>query len=184
MKLIVGIGNPGKQYDKTRHNVGFMALDALAAHHNASFSEKKFNSVYTTIRIKNEKVIIMKPETFVNLSGNAVSSMMQYFNIAQEDILIVYDDLALPLGKIRVRTKGSGGGHNGIKNITSHLKNSEFKQFRIGIGNDDQIDRVNFVLGKFSKSDLKILDDVFVQFESVAEDFVSLSFSDFMSKHN
>ena len=99
MKLIVGIGNPGKQYDKTRHNVGFMALDALAAHHNASFSEKKFNSVYTTIRIKNEKVIIMKPETFVNLSGNAVSSMMQYFNIAQEDILIVYDDLALPLGK-------------------------------------------------------------------------------------
>lgn len=184
MKLIVGIGNPGKQYENTRHNVGFMALDAIAKEHGVQFNETKFKSVYTTIRVNGERVILMKPETYVNLSGTAVVSMMNYFNIDKEDIIVIYDDLALPVGKIRVRFKGSGGGHNGIKNITSHLKTSEFNQFRIGIDNNPQMDRADYVLGRFSKSDLSELENTFKRIIDVPKDFVEYPFSDFMNKYN
>ncbi|NLY62893.1 MAG: aminoacyl-tRNA hydrolase [Erysipelothrix sp.] len=184
MKLIVGIGNPGKQYENTRHNVGFMALDAIAKAHNVDFNESKFKSIYTTIRVNGEKVILMKPETYVNLSGTALISMMNYFNIDKDDVLVIYDDLALPVGKVRVRPKGSGGGHNGIKNIASHLKTSDVKQFRIGIGNNPIMNRADYVLGKFSKEDMEILKMVFKKLEYLPEDLEHLTFSDFMSKYN
>lgn len=184
MKLIVGIGNPGKQYENTRHNVGFMALDAIAKSYNADFNESKFKSVYTSIRVNNEKVILMKPQTYVNLSGSAVVSMMNYFNIDVEDVLVIYDDLALPTGKLRVRFKGSGGGHNGIKNIIDYLKTQEFKRIRIGIDNNKMIEQVDYVLGRFSKDDMKILDETFKKLEDVPKDFVNEPFSDFMNKYN
>lgn len=184
MKLIVGIGNPGKEYDNTRHNVGFMALDSIANHYNVEFNETKFKSVYTSIRVNNEKVILMKPQTYVNLSGSAVVSMMNYFNIDKEDILVIYDDLALPTGKLRVRFKGSGGGHNGIKNIIDYLKTQEFKRVRIGIGNNKLFDQVDYVLGRFSKEDMSTLEDTFKKLRELPEDFVNEPFSDFMNKYN
>ncbi len=184
MKLIVGIGNPGKEYDNTRHNVGFMALDKIADNYGVKFDQAKFKSVYTTVRVRNEKVILMKPETYVNLSGSAVVSMMNYFNIDIEDVLIVYDDLALPTGKVRVRFKGSGGGHNGIKNISDYLKTKEFKQFRIGIDNNPLFNRADYVLGRFSKDDMSVLEKTFKKIENVPTDFVNESFSDFMNKYN
>lgn len=184
MKLIVGIGNPGKQYENTRHNVGFMALDRIADHYNVSFDESKFKSVYTTIRVRNERVILMKPETYVNLSGSAVLSMMNYFNIDVEDVLVIYDDLALPTGKVRVRYKGSGGGHNGISNIIDYLKTKEFKRLRIGIDNNPLFNRADYVLGRFSKDDMQALDKTFKKLIDVPQDFVSESFSDFMNKYN
>lgn len=184
MKLIVGIGNPGKQYENTRHNVGFMALDAIADYHNVQFNETKFKSDYTSVRINNEKVILMKPQTYVNLSGSAVLSMMNYFNIDVDDVLVIYDDLALPTGKLRVRFKGSGGGHNGIKNIIDYLKTQQFKRIRIGIDNNKRIDQVDYVLGRFSKEDHKVLDETFKKLCDVPEDFVNEPFSDFMNKYN
>lgn len=184
MKLIVGIGNPGKEYDNTRHNVGFMALDSIADHYNVEFNETKFKSVYTSIRVNNEKVILMKPQTYVNLSGSAVVSMMNYFNIDKEDILVIYDDLALPTGKLRVRFKGSGGGHNGIKNIIDYLKTQEFKRVRIGISNNKLFDQVDYVLGRFSKEDMSTLENTFKKLRELPEDFVNEPFSDFMNKYN
>lgn len=184
MKLIVGIGNPGKEYENTRHNVGFMALDAIANKHNVDFTESKFKSLYTSIRVNNEKIILMKPQTYVNLSGSAVLSMMNYFNIDIKDVIVVYDDLALPVGKLRVRFKGSGGGHNGISNIIDYLKTKEFNRIRIGIGNNKIIEQKDYVLGKFSKEDRKVLEATFTKLESVPEDFVDLPFSDFMNKYN
>ncbi len=184
MKLIVGIGNPGKEYDNTRHNVGFMALDSIANHYNVEFNETKFKSIYTSIRVNNEKIILMKPQTYVNLSGSAVVSMMNYFNIDKEDILVIYDDLALPTGKLRVRFKGSGGGHNGIKNIIDYLKTQEFKRVRIGISNNKLFDQVDYVLGRFSKEDMSTLEDTFKKLRELPEDFVNEPFSDFMNKYN
>lgn len=184
MKLIVGIGNPGKEYENTRHNVGFMALDAIADHHNVSFDETKFKSLYTSIRIKQEKVILMKPQTYVNLSGTAVISMMNFYNIDKEDILVIYDDLALDTGKLRVRFKGSGGGHNGMKNIIDYLKTQEIKRVRIGIDNNPLFNQADYVLGRFTKEDLKVLEKSFDKMKTIPEDFVNLSFSDFMNKYN
>ena len=184
MKLIVGIGNPGKEYENTRHNIGFIAIDQIAKKHRLDFSEKKFNSVYTSVRINGERVILMKPETYVNLSGSAVLSMMNYFNIDKEDILIIYDDIALPLGKIRVRFKGSAGGHNGLINIIKYLKTQDFKRMRIGIGSNAKIEKKNWVLGRFSNQESKELENPLKLIESVPEDFINMSFSDFMNKYN
>ncbi len=184
MKLIVGIGNPGKEYENTRHNIGYMAVEQIARHHNVKFDQNKFNSVYTIFRIKNEKIILMKPETYVNLSGSAVLSMMNYFGIDKEDILVIYDDTALPLAKVRVRFKGGGGGHNGLSNIIDYLKTQEFKRMRIGIDSNPLIEKKNWVLGRFNKEDQKIIDKTMQRLKDVPADFINESFSDFMNKYN
>ena len=184
MKLIVGIGNPGKEYENTRHNIGFMAVEAIADHFNANFDQKKFNSIYTILRIKGEKVVLMKPETYVNLSGSAVLSMMNYYGIDKDDILVIYDDTALPLGKIRVRFKGSGGGHNGLSNIIDYLKTQEFKRMRIGIDSNPLIEKKNYVLGRFSKEDQEVINKSLKRLNEVPKDFIDESFSDFMNKYN
>ncbi|NLC54880.1 MAG: aminoacyl-tRNA hydrolase [Erysipelothrix sp.] len=184
MKLIVGIGNPGKEYENTRHNVGFLAVDKIADHHNVEFDQKKFNSVYAILRIKGQRVILMKPETYVNLSGSAVLSMMNYFGIDKDEILIIYDDFALPLGKIRVRFKGSGGGHNGLINIIEYLKTQNFKRMRIGIDSNPLIENKNYVLGRFNKDDQKVIDETLKKLVDVPKDLINYSFSDFMNKYN
>lgn len=184
MKLIVGIGNPGKEYKNTRHNIGYMAVDAIADYYNVDFNQKKFNSIYTIVRINNEKIILMKPETYVNLSGSAVLSMMNYFGIDKNDILVISDDFALPLGKIRVRFKGSDGGHNGLENIIDYLKTNEFKRIRIGIGSNPLIEKKNYVLGRFDKEDQPVIKDTLIRIREIPKDFVGLTFSDFMNKYN
>lgn len=184
MKLIVGIGNPGKEYEKTRHNIGYMTVDAIADHYGVKFDQKKFNSIYGILRLNNEKIIIMKPETYVNLSGVAVLSIKNYYGIDQKDILVIYDDIALPLGKIRVRFKGSGGGHNGLDNIIEYLKTNEIKRMRIGIDNNPLIDKKDYVLGKFTKKDKKVLKETLERLKDVPYDFINKRFSDFMNKYN
>lgn len=184
MKLIVGIGNPGKEYEKTRHNIGYMTVDAIADHYGVKFDQKKFNSIYGIFRLNNEKIIIMKPETYVNLSGVAVLSIKNYYGIDQKDILVIYDDIALPLGKIRVRFKGSGGGHNGLDNIIEYLKTNEIKRMRIGIDNNPLIDKKDYVLGKFTKKDKKVLKETLERLKDVPYDFINKRFSDFMNKYN
>src|SRR5699024_9468062 len=126
MKLIFGLGNPGKKYENTRHNIGFIALDRLAENLGLTFNRTKFNAVYAEGNIGTEKVSLAKPQTFMNLSGESVQAWIDYYDVTEEDIVVIYDDMDLPVGKIRLRVKGSSGGHNGMKSIIQHLGTQEF----------------------------------------------------------
>ena len=185
MKLIIGLGNPGKEYDNTRHNIGFSFLDSYLAYRNVS--EKwitKFDGLYLQTIIGSEKVFFLKPQTYMNLSGNSVRKIMDYFNISYEDILIVSDDLDLITGNFKLKLNGSSAGHNGLKNIESCIGTSEYKRLKIGISKDASVDTKDYVLGHFSKSDRDILDSLFETLSSVIDDYFKLPFGDLMSKYN
>lgn len=171
MKLIVGLGNPGKQYDNTRHNVGFMALDHYVYGINESFKQK-FNGKYIQTNISGEKVIFLQPETFMNLSGEAVIKYMNFFKIDVEDVLVVYDDLDMDFGKLRIKGNSSAGGHNGIKSIINHLKTKDFLKLKIGIRNEFKKDTKDFVLGNFSRQEMKEIDEIFNITDRVIDDFI------------
>lgn len=158
MKLIVGLGNIGEKYIFTRHNVGFMLADSIAVNANLSFRENsRLKCFMTNLRNGYEDYLIIKPTTFMNLSGEAVRAVMDYYKIAVEDILIVYDDLSLELGKIRFRADGSDGGHNGIKSVIKHVGTQNIARLKIGIGPQPSIPSEVFVLQNFSKEELEIL---------------------------
>jgi peptidyl-tRNA hydrolase, PTH1 family len=148
MKLIVGLGNPGKKYEQTRHNTGFLVIDNLAKKLNTQFSQTKFHSLYTVVVYNNEQVMLLKPQTYMNLSGEAVSAAVRFFKIKHEDILVIIDDLDLPVGKIRVRAGGSAGGQKGLKSVMDHLSDTNIPRLRVGIGKNPLIDTVDYVLGK------------------------------------
>lgn len=156
MKLIVGLGNPGKKYENTRHNTGFAVIDRTLAKLNAELDKNKFNADYTMINRNGEKIYILKPLTYMNLSGEAVAPFMKYFGIEPEDLVVVHDDLDLPVGKIRLRQSGSCGGQNGMRNIIDLLGDSNIKRIRVGIGKDPLIPVVDYVLGKTKKEDLEV----------------------------
>lgn len=156
MKLIVGLGNPGKKYENTRHNTGFAVIDRTLAKLNVELDKNKFNADYTMINRNGEKIYILKPLTYMNLSGEAVVPFMKYFGIEPEDLVVVHDDLDLPVGKIRLRQSGSCGGQNGMRNIIDLLGDSNIKRIRVGIGKDPLIPVVDYVLGKTKKEDLKV----------------------------
>lgn len=156
MKLIVGLGNPGKKYENTRHNTGFAVIDRTLAKLNAELDKNKFNADYTMINRNGEKIYILKPLTYMNLSGEAVVPFMKYFGIEPEDLVVVHDDLDLPVGKIRLRQSGSCGGQNGMRNIIDLLGDSNIKRIRVGIGKDPLIPVVDYVLGKTKKEDLEV----------------------------
>ncbi len=156
MKLIVGLGNPGKKYENTRHNTGFAVIDRTLAKLNVELDKNKFNADYTMINRNGEKIYILKPLTYMNLSGEAVAPFMKYFGIEPEDLVVVHDDLDLPVGKIRLRQSGSCGGQNGMRNIIDLLGDSNIKRVRVGIGKDPLIPVVDYVLGKTKKEDLEV----------------------------
>lgn len=156
MKLIVGLGNPGKKYENTRHNTGFAVIDRILAKLNVELDKNKFNADYTMINRNGEKIYILKPLTYMNLSGEAVAPFMKYFGIEPEDLVVVHDDLDLPVGKIRLRQSGSCGGQNGMRNIIDLLGDSNIKRIRVGIGKDPLIPVVDYVLGKTKKEDLEV----------------------------
>ena len=158
MKLIVGLGNIGDKYIFTRHNAGFMVIDSFALNSNLNYRENsKLKCLMTNIRDGYEDYLLIKPTTFMNLSGEAVRAVMDYYKIKIEDILIIYDDLSLELGKIRFRANGSDGGHNGIKSIIKHLGTNNIARLKIGIGPQPNIPSEVFVLQNFSKEELDIL---------------------------
>lgn len=160
MKLIVGLGNPGMEYVKTRHNAGFLLIDRLCEKLDLTLDKSKCKSIYGIYRHKGEKIIIAKPQTYMNLSGQAVTSLMHFYDVATEDLIVVHDDLDLPLGKLRLRSQGSSGGQKGMGNIIDLLGTSKINRMRIGISNDKQIDTKDYVLGRFSSEDEKVLDEV------------------------
>ncbi len=155
--LIVGLGNIGEEYKDTRHNIGFTVLDAMAQASNTAFKDKRYGAT-CEISYKGRDLILLKPSTFMNLSGNAVGYWMKKEHIPTENLLIVVDDIALPLGSIRMRHKGSDGGHNGLAHITTILGTDEYPRIRFGIGNSfNKGSQINFVLGKWSPEDKKII---------------------------
>ena len=179
MKLIIGLGNPGKEYINTRHNVGFMAIDRLCS----SFKEK-FNGLYGEVIINGEKVMLLKPLSYMNLSGEVVIKYIDYYNIDIDDILVICDDLDMDVGRIRLRSKGSSGGHNGLKNIILHLGTDNFKRLKIGISNKKDMDTKDYVLGKFSNNDKKLIDNSLDKINDIVVDFVNISFEQLMNKYN
>ncbi|WP_394883250.1 aminoacyl-tRNA hydrolase [Clostridium baratii] len=158
MFLIVGLGNPEEKYNNTRHNIGFEAVDYIADKYNIDINRKKFKGVYGEGFIGNEKVILMKPTTYMNLSGECIREVIDFYKLSNEDILVIYDDISLEVGRIRIRPKGSAGGHNGIKSIINHLGTDEFSRIKIGVG-QPKGDLVNHVLGKFSKEENEVLEE-------------------------
>lgn len=160
MKLIVGLGNPGIEYQKTRHNAGFLLIDALCEKLNLKLDKKKCKALYGIHYHKGEKIIIAKPQTYMNLSGESVSSLMHFYGIGVEDLIVAHDDLDLPLGKLRLRQKGSSGGQKGMESIIRILKTSDINRFRIGISHDRNIETVDYVLGRFSPEEQKVLSEV------------------------
>lgn len=185
MKLIVGLGNPGKEYNNTRHNVGFSFLDFYLNYigSNEKWSSKN-EGLYIEKNMYNEKVIFLKPQTFMNLSGNCVRKIVDYFKIDISDILVISDDLDLMIGNFKLKSNGSCGGHNGLRDIENKLGTSEYKRLKIGISKDKSLDTKDYVLGSFSLEEIKKLDEVFKELSQVLDDFFNLPFGDLMSKYN
>jgi len=183
MKLIVGLGNVGPEYESTRHNVGFYYLDLMASKLNLTFKEK-FNAYWVKTKIENTDVILVKPLTFMNLSGEAVIKFVNYYKIKSEDILVIHDDLDMELGRIKLKENGSSGGHNGIKNIILNLNTENFKRLKIGISKNNMIDTKDYVLGKFTKEEQHIIESNEEKVLNILDDYFKLSFNDLMSKYN
>ena len=171
--LIVGLGNIGSEYAHTRHNIGFDTLDAFAQASNAVFTDKRYGAI-AEVKLKGHQLILLKPSTYMNLSGNAVRYWMQKKNIPLENLLVICDDLALPLGRIRMRKKGSDGGHNGLKNINELLGTSNYCRLRLGIGDEfAKGHQVDYVLGKFSNEEEATLQDALTRAAEAVKLFVS-----------
>ncbi|MEA1987337.1 MAG: aminoacyl-tRNA hydrolase [Candidatus Marinimicrobia bacterium] len=171
MKVIVGLGNPGKKYSMTRHNLGFIILDELSDRFGLKFKSGKGDYLISS----NNDVILMKPLTYMNNSGIAVRELMEYFDISTTDLLVVFDDLDLPFGKIRIRTKGSSGGHKGLESILYHLNTDLFNRIKVGISNEKRefIEADKFVLGKFLKKEVNELDRIINQSIDIIKEFIA-----------
>lgn len=162
MYLIAGLGNPGKQYEGSRHNAGFASVDILADKLGISINENKHKGLCGKGIIGGEKVILLKPQTYMNLSGESLRAASDFYKIEPENIIVIYDDIDLAVGHLRVRTKGSAGGHNGIKSIIAHLGTQEFPRVRVGVGaKPDRMDLADYVLGRFSQVERPVMEEAF-----------------------
>jgi len=183
MKLIIGLGNPGKEYQNTRHNIGFMVIDNFLKEENISW-QSKFNALYISLNINGEKVYFLKPQTFMNLSGTAIAPFMNYFKISSSDILVIADDLDLDLGKYRIKINSSSGGHNGLKSIIDNLKTTSFARLKIGIFNNEVFDPKDYVLGNFKEEELEILNNLYPTFNNIITEFLTNDITYLMNKYN
>ena len=181
MYAIIGLGNPEKKYDKTRHNIGFDVIDELASQMGVQVNTKRHKALCGVGQIGSEKVILVKPQTYMNLSGESVRAVMDFYKL--KDIIVIADDISLPTGKIRIRAKGSAGGHNGLKSIIAHAGTDQFTRIKVGVG-ANQGDLVKHVLGKFSKGERKIVDDAVRNAASASEVIVMYDVQTAMNKFN
>ena len=184
MKLIVGLGNPGKEYENTRHNIGFMILDNYVNVKNLGLYKSKDNSLFLKTKLKGEDVIFLKPQSYMNLSGEIVRKYVDFYKIDSNDILVISDDLDLTLGNFKLKLTGSSGGHNGLKNIEQNIGTRDYKRFKIGISNRKDIDTKDYVLGKFSKDEQEQIEKIKKISIEVLDDYFDLEFSKLMNKYN
>ena len=159
MFLVVGLGNVGKKYECNRHNVGFMILDKFCEKFNIDLNKENSTGIYGIGNVNGKKIICLKPKTFMNLSGNALNDVMNYYKISNDNVLVIYDDVDLDFLKLRIRIKGSHGGHNGIKDIISKINTNLFKRIKVGIGENKNIDLANYVLSDFTKEEKDLLNE-------------------------
>ena len=160
MYLIVGLGNPENQYSKTRHNMGFDTINKIASSYNIDINKNKFEAEYGTGIIEGKKVILLKPQTFMNLSGESIKQCMDFYKLKLEDLIVIYDDMDLDPGNIKVRIKGGPGSHNGMKSVVSNINSEDFVRVRVGIGKpENKSDMINYVIGHVSEDEYKILEE-------------------------
>ncbi len=185
MKLIVGLGNPTKKYEGTRHNVGFAVIDALAEQYGISVTDSRGKALLGTGRIEGEKVILAKPQTYMNLSGESVRALMDYYRLEKEDLLVIYDDVSLPVGQLRARAGGSCGGHNGMKNIIARLDSQEFSRLRLGVGEKPpRMDLADYVLGHFHGEEKEVIDEGISHATKAVASFVCQGIEETMNCYN
>ncbi len=185
MYLIVGLGNPTKQYENTRHNVGFEVIDLLARRHGISVTERKHRAYCGSGVIAGQKVLLMKPQTYMNNSGESVFSAAQFYKCDPKEVIVICDDINLDTGRVRIRKKGSAGGHNGLKNIIAHLHSEEFQRIRIGVGNKPQgYDLADYVLGHFSGKEREEICQGEEDAASAAETMLSQGTDEAMNRFN
>ena len=184
MKIIVGLGNPGPEYKLTRHNVGYMVLEELAARHPVERQESKFEAVIGHLRIKGERVLLVKPLTYMNLSGSSVQPLVRWHKLDLADLMVVYDDMDLPLGAIRIRPSGGSGGHKGIKSIMERLASSDFARTRIGIGHPSDREAADWVLGRFTAAEKELVDQTIKQAADALEKWVQNGIVEVMNTYN
>lgn len=183
MFLIVGLGNPGKEYDNTRHNIGFEAVDYIANKYNIELNRIKFKGVFGEGFINGKKVLLLKPTTYMNLSGGSIREVINFYKIANEEIIVIYDDISLEVGRIRIREKGSHGGHNGIKSIIANLASDTFPRIKIGVG-APKGNLVSHVLGKFSDEEVNVLKKTICAVSDAVEIIIANDSKEAMNKFN
>lgn len=184
MWIIVGLGNPGLAYRKTRHNVGFLAVDRLAERCGVKFNKKGFSAVYGEGQVGGQRAILVKPQTYMNNSGEAVQQILNFYKLPPENLIVLYDDIDLPIGSMRIRANGSAGTHNGMRSILACVHSESFPRVRIGIGKDESLMLADYVLKKPSKEDQKVLDEVFDRAADAAELIAAGRITDAQTKYN
>lgn len=185
MKLIIGLGNPEKDYSATRHNMGFNVINELAKEYEIDISRTKFEALYGTGIIENEKVILIKPQTFMNLSGKSVIEFVQFYKINLEDVIVIYDDMDIDISKIRIRKSGSPGGHNGMKSIVNILANDKFPRIRVGIGKPKfEDDIINYVIGSIPEEELEGLNSGVQKAKEAIKEILKNGIDTAMNKFN
>lgn len=182
--LIIGLGNPGLKYRKTRHNMGFMAIDYISQHNNIKVKKSKCKALVGEFFINGAKIILAKPQTFMNNSGESVLSLMEYFNIDEDKLIVIYDDLDIEMGKIRIRQKGSAGSHNGMKSIISHLKTNDFMRVRIGIKKPMAVETVPYVLGKVNRKERPNATEAIANAGLACEEIVENGYNSAINRYN
>ena len=175
MKIIVGLGNPGEKYAKTIHNTGWLFIDYLSKIYNLYVTKNNCDALVSETKVNGEKIVFVKPLTFMNLSGNSVAKIKKWYKVENKDIMIAFDDIDIPFGTFRYREKGSGGSHNGMKNIVQMLSSEEIPRIRIGLGGlkHEKQDMADFVLQRFKNDELEKLESVFLDASKVIEDFIN-----------
>ena len=186
MYLVAGLGNPGKEYDMTRHNIGFHTIDYIADKLGVKIKKLKYKAIYGECDINGEKVLLVKPQTYMNLSGESISEFVKFFKIPTENVIIISDDIALETGRIRIRKKGSAGGHNGLKNIIYMLNSENFNRIRIGVGapTHPDYDLKAFVLGRFTKDEIPVLEESIIKSYNAVEEIIKRGADSAMNKLN
>jgi len=183
MYIIAGLGNPGKEYASSRHNAGYMAVEYLAGKLNTKLNKLKFNSVYGDTSINGEKVMLVKPVTYMNKSGIAISEIVKFYKISTSNLIVIYDDIDIPLGALRIRPSGSAGTHNGMKSIVDSI-GSEFPRIRIGIGRNEEMDLADFVLQRFSSNEKDIVTPIIEKAAEAAVEIIENGIDSAMQKYN
>ena len=184
MYIIAGLGNPGKQYENTRHNLGFITVDQLAEKLGVTVNKIKFKSLIGETRIGTEKVVLLKPQTFMNNSGEALREAIDFYKVGPENLMVIYDDIDIPTGRIRIRQSGSGGTHNGMRSILSHLDSDTFPRIRIGIGCEDRGELMDYVLGGFTKVEVEPLEKACIKAAEAAICYVEYGIDIAMNRYN